>query len=161
MSQYLIYIQVKPFLRQWLVHHYGEPVVFPPQSAENATIRRFLAKRPKSMVTEDAGGNMLAVCVPDSKQKPAVTYNHLGQYAKDALIECIEDTFKLQMWKDLNDLHSCGCSILKGVQAWCENNGISVDYDRTILMRYQRLRRVYLENDIDLRNKTRNIDNSI
>ena len=65
------------------------------------------------------------------------------------------------MWKDLNDLHDCGCSVLKAIQAWCENNGISIDYDYTIKMRYQRMRTAYLKKGIDLRNKTRNNDDFI
>lgn len=158
MSNFVVYLKVKPFIKQWMINHYGNPVVFPSQSVENATIRRFLSKQPVN--TEPLSGEVddIAVCIPDSKQKPVVTYNYLGKHAKEAVVECIEDTFKTQMWKDLNDLHDCGCSILKAIQAWCENNGIDVDYDYTIKMRYQRMRNSYLKKGIDLRNKTRNYD---
>lgn len=155
MSQFVAYIRVKPFIRQWLVHHYGEPVVFPPQSVENATIRRFLTTTPANVVPTMGEEGDVAICIPDSKQKPVITYNYLGKHAKEAVVECIEDTFKRQMWNELNDLHDCGCSILKAIQAWCENNGISIDYDDTIKMRYQRMRNNYLKNGIDLRNRTR------
>ncbi len=157
MSNFVVYLKVKPFIKQWMVHHYGNPVVFPAQSAENATIRRFIAKQPDG-VPQMGDDDDVAISIPDSKQKPVVTYNYLGKHAKEAVIECIEDTFRLQMWKDLNDLHDCGCSILKAIQAWCENNGISMEYDYTIKMRYQRMRNNYLKNGIDLRNKTRNFD---
>lgn len=157
MNQYVVYIKVKPFIRQWLTYHYGNPVQFPVQSVENATIRRFLTKQPDG---KPKMGDIddVPICIPDSKQKPVITYNYLGEHAKEAVEECIEDTFRMQMWNDLNDLHECGCSILKGVQAWCENNGISIDYDCTIKMRYQRMRKSYLSNGIDLRNKHRNSD---
>jgi hypothetical protein len=155
MSDFVVYLKVNPFIRQWMVHHYGNPVVFPSGSAENATIRRFLTKHPKDDKPTIGGNDEIAVCIPDSKQKPVITYNYLGKHAREAVVECIEDTFKIQMWKDLNDLHDCGCSILKAIQAWCENNGISIDYDYTIKMRYQRMRNSYLKNGIDLRNKNR------
>lgn len=145
MDKFLVYIKVKPFIRQWLTYHYGEPVAFPSHSAENATIRRFLTIRPKDKLPAAKADDEIAICIPDSKQKPVITYNYLGKYAKSALVECIEDTFRLQMWKDLNDLHDCGCSVLKAIQAWCENNGISIDYDYTIKMRYQRMRASYLK----------------
>lgn len=158
MEKYLVYLKVKPFIRQWLTFHYGDPVVFPAQSVENATIRRFLTPQPKDAKPQPMEEGEVAVCLPDSKQKPVVTYNHLGKYAKAALVECIEDTFKLQMWKELNDIHTFGCPILRSIQAWCENNGISIDYDFTIRMRYQRMRNAYLKNGIDLRDKHRTKD---
>lgn len=158
MSNFVVYLKVKPFVRQWLVNHYGNPVTFPAQSVENSTIRRFLTKQPNDSVPLIGSEEDIAISIPDSKQKPVLTYNFLGKYAKAAVIECIEDTFRLQMWNDLNDLHDCGCSILKAIQAWCENNGISIEYDYTIKMRYQRMRNSYLKNGIDLRNKNRNRD---
>lgn len=155
MSQFVIYLKVKPFLKQWMIRHYGNPVQFPAGSAENATIRRFLTKQPREMLPQIGDKNSIAVCIPDSKQKPVETYNYLGKHAKEAVIECIEDTFKMQMWNDLNDLHDCSCSVLKAIQAWCENNGIAIDYDYTLKMRYQRMRNAYLKKNIDLRNRTR------
>lgn len=156
MDKFFVYIKVKPFIKEWLTFHYGNPVIFPAHSVENATIRRFLTTRPPDNVPQVKEEDEVAICIPDSKQKPVITYNYLGKYAKSALVECIEDTFKLQMWKDLNDLHDYGCSILRAIQAWCENNGISVEYDYTIKMRYQRMRNAYLKKGIDLRNKKRN-----
>lgn len=160
MSKFVVYLEVKPFIKQWLENHYGNPVIFPAMSAENATIRRFLTKLPDDKLPDKQTEKSIAVCIPDSKQKPVITYNYLGKYAKEAVVECIEDTFKMQMWKDLNDLRDCGCSILKAIQAWCENNGISIEYDYTIKMRYQRMRNAYLKNNIDLRDKTRVRDES-
>lgn len=148
MDKFFVYIKVKPFIKQWLIFHYGEPVSFPSHSAENATIRRFLTIRPADKLPLAKADDEIAICIPDSKQKPVITYNYLGKYAKSAVVECIEDTFKLQMWKDLNDLHDCGCSVLKAIQAWCENNGISIDYDYTIKMRYQRMRTAYLKREL-------------
>ena len=75
MSKYLVYLEMKPFLAQWLHHHYGNPVVFPAQSAENACIRRLLIPQPTATPVLRRG-NEVAICIPDSKQKPVVTYNY-------------------------------------------------------------------------------------
>lgn len=158
MSDFSIYIKVKPFVRQWLIHHYGNPVEFPAQSVENATIRRFISKLPQGKQPLPCAEDEVSIRIPDSKQKPVLTYNYLGPHGKAAVIECIEDNFRRQMWSDLGDLHDCGCSLLKAINAWCEANGISIDYDYTIKMRYQRMRNSYLKNGVDFRLKTRNKD---
>ena len=155
MSKFLVYLKVKPFVRQWLTFHFGNPVSFPAQSAENACLRRFLSRLPSGKNPDMQAEDEVAVCLPDSKQKPLITYNYLSPSAKAAVVECIEDTFRLQMWKELNGVENCGCSILTGVRAWCEGNGISLDYDYTLKMRYQRMRNAYLKNGVDLRCRTR------
>lgn len=151
MSMYYVYIKVKPFVREWLYHHFGNPVVFPARSAENATIRRFLTRLPDGETPDTGSDGNVRVAIPDSKQKPVVTYNYLTPYGKEAVVEAIEDTFRRQMWNDLNDLRDTGCSLLTAVKAWCEQNGISTQYDYTIKMRYQRMREAYLAKGIDLR----------
>lgn len=32
MSKFVIYIKVEPFIKQWLIHSFGNPVVFPAQA---------------------------------------------------------------------------------------------------------------------------------
>ena len=154
MSDYRVYLKVKPFIKEWLHYHFGNPVVFPAQSVENSTIRLFLTKQPENviprLIPED---DEVAICIPDSKGKPVATYNYLGPRGKKAVEECIEDTFKVQLWSELNDLHNCGCTILKAIDAWCENNGISIDHDYTIKMRYQRMRDSYRKSGVDMRKK--------
>lgn len=156
MSNFVIYLRLEPFVKQWLVHHYGEPVSFPPQSVENSTIRLFLQKLPEGKVPEIKKEEEIAICIPESKQKPVEYYNYLGKHAKEALIECIEDNFKRNMWSELNDLHDCGCTVQKAIDAWCEMHGISIDFDDTIRQRYYRARDAYLKHGIDLRKRKRN-----
>lgn len=158
MSQFVVYLKVKPLIAQWLAFHYGTPVRFPDQSAENACIRRFLTRQPGSLPKMQGEGEV-AVCIPDSKQKPVITYNHLGIHARAALVDCIEDTFRLQLWHDLNGVEALRCPLLKAVRAWCENNGISIDYEDTVKMRFQRMRSSYLKSGIDLRRTSREKDN--
>ena len=154
MSKYLVYLDMKPFLAQWLHYHYGNPVVFPAQSAENACIRRLLIPQPTATPVLRRG-NEVAICIPDSKQKPVVTYNYLSHHGCKLLAEFIENTFRLQLWSDLSAKEFSQCTLLTAVRAWCEANGISTDYDYTLKMRYQRMRRAYLPAGIDLRRKSR------
>lgn len=162
MSKFVFYLRVKPFIGQWLTTHYGNPVVFPRRSAENACIRRFIGLRPRTANGEnvadvppssDPSVMVLPIVIPESKRKKTICWNYMSKSAQEALIEIIDDTFKLQMWNDLNEMTRCGCTLLKCVRTWCENNGVDTDYDYTLKMRYQRMRDSYLAHGVDLRKR--------
>lgn len=161
MSNFVFYLKLQPFIAQWLHHHYGNPVRFQPQSVENATILQFTTKLPEGCTPETASEGLTAICIPDNEKKDPAIYNYLGKKAKDAVADCIERTFKLMMWSELNDMSRIGCSTLNAIDGWCEMHGISIDYDRTILMRYNRIRNSYVKKGIDLRKKTRNHDSRL
>lgn len=154
MSKFVVYIKVEPFVKQWLVHSFGDPVVFPAQSIENSTIRRFTQKQPAA-VPEPPDEEDVAIAIPDSKAKDPLLYNHLGQQGKKAVAECINDTFRMNLWAELNDLSDVGCSVMKAIYSWCEMHGISIDYAWTIRQRYYRMRDSYLKKGIDLRRRKR------
>ena len=126
-----------------------------PGSKRRECLHPSFSHAPAWFVTDDD----VAICIPDSKQKPVVTYNYLSGNARKAVAECIEDTFRLQLWRDLADIELCQCTLLSAVRAWCEANGIDVEYDYTLKMRFQRMRNSYLKHGIDLRRRSRVRDN--
>lgn len=154
MSQFVTYVKLEPFVKEWLVHSYGLPVRFPAQSVENATIRRFTQKQPQQ-APPPPGEDTTPICIPDSKAKPPIVYNHLSPMGQRAVVECIEDTFKLNLWAELNDLSDVGCKVMTAIYSWCEMHGISLDYADTIRQRYYRLRDSYLKHGVDLRRRRR------
>lgn len=159
MSKMVFYMEVKPFLAQWLTYHFGDPVTFPARSAENACIWRFVALNPKGKdyVPMKPGEGCVAVSIPETKQRKTICWNYMSKTACAALTEVIEDTFKMQMWLELNEMSRCGCTLLKCIRAWCENNGIDTEYDYTLKMRFQRMRNSYLKNGVDLRRRSKGI----
>ena len=158
MSKFVVYLKLKPFVAQWLHHHYGCPVQFQPHSVENSTILQFTQKLPEGRKPDVAAPGLTAICIPDNEKKDPAVFNYLGTKGKEAVVDCIERTFKLMMWSELNDMSEIGCSVLNAIDAWCEMHGIDIRYDRTILMRYNRLRNSYVKKGIDLRRKRRNHD---
>ena len=158
MSKFVIYLKLQPFVAQWLHHHYGNPVQFQPKSVENSTILQFTQKLPEGRQPDTAADGLTAVCIPDNEKKDPSVYNYLGPKGKEAVVDCIERTFKLMMWSELNDMSDVGCSVLGAIDAWCEMHGIDIEYDRTILMRYNRIRNSYVKKGVDLRRKMRNHD---
>lgn len=160
MSQFRLYLKVKPFVKQWLIHHYdGEPIEFPSQSVENATIRRFIQRLPKDKLPEPQKENEVAILIPDSKAKPAQYFNYMGVLGKEALEEVIEDLFKRALWNDLGTLEDQyeregkPFKLLKMIRAWMEMNGISIDHEDTVKQRYFRIREAYRNRGINLMKK--------
>lgn len=152
MSQFLVYIRLEPFVRQWLEHAFGHPVTFPPQSVENATIRRFITRQPPSGPEPHADTDT-AIRIPDSKAKPAEYFNHLTRHGQAALVECIDDTFRRNIWAELNDLSDVGCRLTTAIYTYCENHGIDIDYMGTIRQRYYRMRDGYARRGVSLRKR--------
>lgn len=161
MSNFVVYLKLQPFIAQWLTYHFGNPVRFQPKSVENATILQFTQKLPSGKQPETAAPGLQPVCIPDNEKKDPAIYNYLSPKGKEAVIDCIERTFKLMMWSELNDMSELGCSVLGAIDAWCEMHGIDIEYDRTILMRYNRLRNSYVKKGIDLRRRKRSHDHLI
>ncbi len=155
MSKFVVYLRLLPCVAQWLQYQYADPVQFQAQSVENSTILQFTQKLPEGRHPDVPAEGLTAVCIPDNEKKDPATYNYLSPKGKEAVVDCIERTFKLMMWNELNDMSTVGCSVLAAIGAWCEMHGISIDYDRTILQRYNRLRNSYVKKGIDLRRKTR------
>lgn len=158
MSQFCIYIKLKPYLKEWLVHSLGEPVVFPDHSNENAVIRTFIQRRPADAPVEiNTAGEFTAICIPDSKAKPAEYYNYISHSGKKAIIEAIEDRFIQNLWGELSILtfSNYGKGINTHIEAWCEMHGISLDSAETVRQKYFRIRKAYTEKGIDLRNFSR------
>lgn len=157
MSQFVIYVHLEPFVKQWLVHSYGTPVVFPAQSIENSTIRRFTVKQPDGYVPTHSDDD-IAIAIPDSKAKDPMVYNYLGLHGRKAISECIEDNFRLNMWRELNDLSDVGCSIMTAIYSWCEMHGIDIEYADTIRQRYYRIRDSYAKKGVDMRKRRKIYD---
>ena len=150
MSNFVIYLKVEPYLHQWLTHSFGDPVVFPANSNENAVIRRFTTKRPTDNLPEQKTDGDIAICIPYSKAKSPETYKFLSGSAKQALAESIDDLFRMNMWSDLGDLSDTSCKKMSAFRSWCENHGIDIDYAETIRMKWYRMRKAYQAKGVNL-----------
>lgn len=155
MSKFCVYIPLEPFVKQWLVNKYGEPVKFQSQSIENYTIQTFVIKKPANVEPDVADDRSVAVVIPDSIHKPAEYFNHLTPRGKEAVKQNIEYLFNQNLWTELGDMSSLGCKTMTAIYAWCEKHGISIDYSDTIRQRWYRIRNSYTKKGIDLMKKKR------
>jgi hypothetical protein len=155
MSKFLIYLHVEPYIRQWLIHSFGNPVEFPASSNENAVIRRFTQKQPASLKPQKPSEDDVAICIPACKYKNPETYNYLSLQAKKALEESIIDLFRINMWNDLGDLADTSCKKMSAFRAWCTMHGIDVEYAETVRMKWYRMRKSYQTKGVNLFNHKR------
>lgn len=150
MSKYLTYIRVQGYLQQWAEHQYGSPVKFPVASPESAALRVLLCKLPAGARPRLPGDGRMAVELPDSKEKPVASFNHITDCGEKALRDMLANLFKVQLWNDLFPLlnpESGEClthmPLLVVIRDWCKRNGVDPDYDYTIKMKWQRLREAH------------------
>ena len=61
MNKFLVYLHVEPYMKQWLIHSFGNPVEFPASSNENAVIRRFTQKQPTNLKPELPSADEIAI----------------------------------------------------------------------------------------------------
>ena len=155
MSKFLIYLHVEPYIRQWLIHSFGNPVEFPASSNVNEVIRWFSQKQPASLKHQKPSEDDVAICIPACKYKNPETYNYLSLQAKKALEESISDLFRINMWNDLGDLADTSCKKMSAFRAWCTMHGIDVEYAETVRMKWYRMRKSYQNKGVNLFNHKR------
>ncbi len=155
MSDFVIYLKLKPFLKQYLEYHFGNPVKFDDHSITNARIISVLQLRKKNSKPETASDDLTPVCIPYSKQKDPLSWNYVSEYGKKFIIEHIEAVFMDNLWNEMRQMCGEGSKLQSAAFAWCEMHGISIDYADTIRMKYYREKEKFVQHGIDLRNKKR------
>lgn len=156
MSDITINLRLKPFVAQYLKHHFGNPVRFDDHSVANARIVCVLQRRPPmGIMEEESGEDLTPVCIPYSKQKDPSTWNYVSQAGKKFIIEIIESIFLSNLFSEMNQMCGDDSKLQSAAYAWCEMHGIDIEYADTIRMRFYREKRKLLRRGIDLRKKSR------
>ena len=151
MSDYLLYVKMPSYLRQWFVHRHSgsEPVRLHNGSVESKLIKLALIKTPEFIFPHKQQEDEVAICIPYSKQRDPRTYNHISDTAKRALLENIKNAFAVDCWTFLHDFGSIGKQQKDLIYLYMEQRGIKEDgscWD-AIAKVYQRLRKNYLTNE--------------
>lgn len=155
MSKFVIYVELKPFIAQWAVSHFGNPVEFPPQSVGNARIIAVLRKRPHDAAPDVALPGQTPVAIPYSKQKEPEEWNYVTPSGKKFIAEYIEALFKDNLYKEFNEMCDQDSKLQTAAYAYCEMHGISIDYADTIRQRFYRERERLLSCGLDMRKRCR------
>lgn len=148
MSNFLIYLEVEPYLKEWFINEMGgeHPVSLKRGSAECDIVELFLSKLPNGEVPEMKTPTSLAIFIPSFKRKDPRIYNYLPHSAIIALHQCIKNRFDVQMWHDLHRFGNLGKQNDELVYAWMQVHGIEPTERNwnAIVKRYQRKRNIYM-----------------
>lgn len=155
MSKFVIYLQLKPFIAQWLTHHFGNPVTFPPQSVGNRRITSVLLRRPADIPPETGGPGLTPVAIPYSKQKDPEGWNYVTHHGKRVIMEYIDALFEDNLYSEFREMCDDDSKIQTAAYAWCEMHGVSINYADTIRQRFYRDRCKLMSKGVDLRMKRR------
>lgn len=158
MSNFVIYLKLKPFVAQYLEYHFGNPVRFDDHSVTNARIVSVLQQRRDGQKPETAADGLTPVCIPYSKQKDPHAWNYVSEAGKRFIVDHIESIFLSNLWDEMSRMCGDDTKIQSAAYAWCDMHGISIDYADTIRMRFYRERNKFLKHGIDLRRSKRNRD---
>lgn len=146
MSDFLVYIKLPAYEREWCHHHFGDPCRFPSQSNVNNVIRHFIKLRPDNCIPEGRKPDEIAVCIPSSKSKQPSSYNFLTKSGKEAIAEAINDIFIIDMWESLTNTGTRNVSVRKLVSDWMEGNGISSENFDNLRQKFIRICDSYRKN---------------
>lgn len=139
-----VYIRLEPYLRQWLTHHFGQPVRFPDRSYENRLLHRLLS-RPGSvheLATPTCPPDSVAVVITDHSLRRPEYWCHLSRRAQAEMARAVANLFCLAMWSECVQLiHSGGLN--RGIDHWCQANGIALIYREGVRQKFYRMRRLY------------------
>ncbi|MBR7028471.1 MAG: hypothetical protein IKI05_03550 [Bacteroidaceae bacterium] len=143
MKDIVVYIKVEKYIKQWLEHTLGNPVRFPTHSYENEVLRRHLQKRPANVLLPLADPDLVAIVIPDSSERKPEFYNYLGFRGQRALQSAIDGLFRLALWSDCAPLLHSKRELNRGIDAWCKQHGIELDYREAVRQKFYRIRKSY------------------
>lgn len=159
MSDFIFYLKMPSYLRQWLVHRHSgsEPLVLNSGSPESKLVKKAQSKPPKDFVPSLPKADELAICIPYSKARDPRTYNYLSPTAKAAFLDMVKNDFCVDCWRFLNDFGHIGRQQKMLIYLYMEQRGIKDDgtcWD-AIAKQYQRLRKNAQSNDCKKRKRQR------
>lgn len=145
MSQFNIYLNIPPYLEQWLRHDYWNPltarVEFERGSNCHCILSRFLRKEPQGYSRPDTAG-LLPVEVPTFKGMAPESHNYLLEEGRKALVSAIKRNFKALLDKELAVFYTSDVVITDIIYAFMACHGIEASEQNweTIRQMFKRLR---------------------
>ena len=143
----IVHVEVPAFLKNWLEHTFGNPVILPPRSYENLLLSKLLQPRPRRAAHLSHKKQGVDVVIPDNRLRKPAVYNYLGPDAQDIFAQALDNLFRLALWS------SCAKYIFHQRQTindtlenWCCANGIDHYSRDTVRKKFYRMRHSYQAN---------------
>lgn len=148
MNEFYIYLELPPYLAQWLIDDCGgSPVHLPKLTTERRILETFLIQLPANARPNLPTSTSTAIVIPNFRYKPPMYYNYLPARAMAELADCIRSRFIIELWNDLHRNGYIGKRRDNLIYAWMEAHGIeSTETNWNAIAKiYQRQYKNYLE----------------
>ena len=144
-------IYLTAHLKDWLVHHYGDPVRFPRGCIENELLRRLTVRRPEGSRGSDhqdvgvpsgvrGGLEVVRIVLPDDALHRPEFFNYLGRRSRRRMAESIDSLFRLHLFFGCLH-HVARPGMNRRLFEWCRENGIRVEARESVRQKFSRMRR--------------------
>lgn len=159
MNEFLIFLPLDPYLREWFIwRHGGEtPVRLNRASEESKLLRSLIVAPPAEYRPLPMPQELTPVIIPSYPGRDPRIYNFVGPAGINALVETIRDNFdyELLLFMRRNDFRHKRKDNL--IYAWMELNHIEPTETNwnTIAKRYQRLRNALINQNYRERKKSK------
>ncbi len=143
---FVVYIKVAPYLRQWFLHRYGgkedRPIVFPRKSPLQKLLHTLIEPRPASWKPDKPIEDGIPIMLPSMESKDPKRWCFIKEKHRRVLARMMKLCFEVDCYSYLKKMHGLGrIPMLKdAIYGYMEMNGIDVVYYDTICKWYQRAR---------------------
>ena len=149
-------IIVPPYLFDWLVNKYGNPLRFPSRSPQNDLLHALVAvARPKhgNETPKMNRGVAVKVVLPNRSIHKPEYYHHLSKAAKIIFIRDLKRFFRLDLTAFVIHAATKGGLTLESLERWCMSRGIKISHRDAVKRMYYRMKKQLEEQGILLPSK--------
>lgn len=122
-----IKLYLKEYLRQWIVHDYGDEegiVRLPNGCAEHDLIELLVQRWPEDEPHGKVYRWNTEIHIPEIKGRDPEYFCYMTDHAKKMLADVIYVRFRAALWHDIFTIDKLHLSITDGIYDWMERHGI-------------------------------------
>lgn len=125
-----IKLNLKPHLRQWLIHEFGDEegiVRLPNGCAEHDLIELLIQRWPEDEPHGKVFRWNTEIHIPEIKGRDPQYFCYMTDHAKKMLADLIYVRFRAALWNDIYRIDRLHLSITDGIYDWMERHGIETN----------------------------------
>ena len=144
-------IVVPPYLFDWIVNKYGNPLRFPARSPHNDLLHALVAVAQLKKTPGDEErkrGMAINVVLPNRSRHKPEHYHHLSKEAKAVFVRDLKRFFRLDLVAFIVETAAKGRLTPQHLEQWCKRHGIRITHRDAVKRMYYRLKKNFEQQGI-------------